>query len=55
MVKKCEFMFIRFDRVNERDGQTDKHHMTASRGKNSKNAKTTNILRVSKTAKFNII
>ena len=28
-VKKCEDMFIRFDRIHEHDGQTDKHTDTA--------------------------
>jgi len=29
MVKKIEGMFIRFDKIHERDGQTDGHRMTA--------------------------
>jgi len=28
-VKNFEYMFIRFDRIYERDGQTHKHHMMA--------------------------
>jgi len=29
MVKKCEDMFIGFDKILERDRWTDRHHMTA--------------------------
>jgi len=29
MVKNFEDMFIRFDMIHERDGHTDRHHMTA--------------------------